>query len=844
MVTSKQLKEKMRDYRRAFKHNWGLFKENRVGLLGLGIMLAFVVIAVTSPMMGLRHPIEWMAPDSDVVIVDNYFDPTTNGPITTELATRIHPTGGDTTPVDRIYFAGGDGSNAAPYGIYSKSVEDGSNAWQIGTFSKAFMTNSPITASPVGVDFGNSKYTDDLDFWLFFGTESGRVYSIQDGNADDVNPVSVPSGDAVWSEQLTGGAVMGVAIHNEAYGDLLDEQDMLFVTTETAVYGFRAERGNVYDSYTNTTTVEFLGWQQIWMNDTVLSSTTNSTTTTLTAPAVNADGTYIYVGATDGMLYAFNVQTGVMENTYDLYDPAYDYATDATQLQIPERQAANERRGYWSSRPYAAQNKIVATTDDGRIHVIYSADASPLAGWEGGYPLNLTATDLDLGNLTNPYVSDDGSQILVGSDSGYVFRVAIGELASGDSPINQIFDTTLNKALPTKVTSTPYWDNIQKYIYVPARNTLGNSDPSDDYTILYCINTESKTSSVDAITGETVGASYVGQGNVTWRKTVPGVTFGRPIVYDDWAGGGDGHLSTVEIAFATVALDSNGTPLSDPNSKIYSFSAAGRMITPLPPTWAISPTITNEDGIEIPNDKWTNQTEGADHPHESGNTYFLGTDAQGRDVLSQTLLGSRIALLVGFAAAIFSISIGMLVGLVSGYYGGNVDTLLMRFTDVILVLPGLPMLIILAAVMEPSIWNIVFIIGIVGWGGTARVIRSEVLTLKERPFIDSARVTGASKARIMFRHIAPNILPLAVLYMTFYVSGAILSEASLSFIGLGDPRTMSWGMMLNFVQHANALTAWWWLLPPGISITLICLAFFLLGRAFDEIVNPRLRRRR
>jgi peptide/nickel transport system permease protein len=167
----------------------------------------------------------------------------------------------------------------------------------------------------------------------------------------------------------------------------------------------------------------------------------------------------------------------------------------------------------------------------------------------------------------------------------------------------------------------------------------------------------------------------------------------------------------------------------------------------------------------------------------------------------------------------------------------------MRFTDVILVLPALPLLIVFAAMMSPSIWNIIFIIAILGWGGVARVIRSEVLSLKERPFIDSARVTGASKSRIMFKHIAPNVFPYALLYMTFAISGAILFEAALSFIGLGDPSTISWGMMLNYVQHSNALEAWWWLLPPGICITLVCLAFFLLGRAFDEIVNPRLRRR-
>ncbi|MEK6851410.1 MAG: ABC transporter permease, partial [Candidatus Thermoplasmatota archaeon] len=171
------------------------------------------------------------------------------------------------------------------------------------------------------------------------------------------------------------------------------------------------------------------------------------------------------------------------------------------------------------------------------------------------------------------------------------------------------------------------------------------------------------------------------------------------------------------------------------------------------------------------------------------------------------------------------------------------ESILMRFTDVILVLPGLPLIITLAAVLGASIFNIVLVIALLGWPGIARIIRAEVLSLKERPFIDSARVTGASTTRIVFRHIAPNVLPLAFLYMTFAVSGAILTEAALSFIGLGDINTMSWGIMLQLVSQSKALTAWWWLLPPGLAITLISLSFFLVGRAFDEIVNPRLRKR-
>ncbi|KXH71203.1 MAG: hypothetical protein AM326_11940 [Candidatus Thorarchaeota archaeon SMTZ-45] len=221
----------------------------------------------------------------------------------------------------------------------------------------------------------------------------------------------------------------------------------------------------------------------------------------------------------------------------------------------------------------------------------------------------------------------------------------------------------------------------------------------------------------------------------------------------------------------------------------------------------------------------------------------MGLDNRGRDIFSQWVWGSRIALFIGFSAAFIAISIGTIIGLVAGYFGGKIEVVLMRFTDVMLVIPSLPLIITLAAVLGSGVGNLILVIAIVGWTGVARVIRSQVLSLKERPFIESARVTGASHARIMVKHILPNVLPLAFLYMTFAVSGAILYEAALSFIGLGDISTVSWGRMLQDVSQSKALEAWYWLLPPGLAITLISLGFFLVGRAFDEIVNPRLRKR-
>ncbi len=230
--------------------------------------------------------------------------------------------------------------------------------------------------------------------------------------------------------------------------------------------------------------------------------------------------------------------------------------------------------------------------------------------------------------------------------------------------------------------------------------------------------------------------------------------------------------------------------------------------------------------------------------YPSGNFYFLGTDDKGHDIWTWLVYGSRVAFIVGILAAFMQVVIGTLYGVLSGYRGGLTDTLMMRFADIMLTIPFLPIILILTSILGPSIWNIIMVIGIFGWAGIARVIRAQTLSLKSRPFVDAARVAGASRARIMISHILPNVLPFAFLYMTLGVAAAILTEAALSFLGLGDPHAISWGQMLYSIQIAGAtMYAWWWLLPPGLSITLISLGFYLIGRAFDEILNPRLRKR-
>ena len=224
--------------------------------------------------------------------------------------------------------------------------------------------------------------------------------------------------------------------------------------------------------------------------------------------------------------------------------------------------------------------------------------------------------------------------------------------------------------------------------------------------------------------------------------------------------------------------------------------------------------------------------------------HWLGTDFIGRDLLSQLLVGARIAFLVGISAAFMSVFLGTAIGMIAGYAGKFIDTLLMRLADIIMVMPSLLVLLMLSALFSKlSIWFIVFFIALFRWPGVSRVIRAQTLSLKHRPFIEAAKVAGASHLRIIFRHIMPNVLPLSFLYMTFQVTSAIIIEAALAFLGFGDPGTVSWGMMLQWVwKTGHMFKAPYWLLPPGICISLITLSFYMLGRAMDEVLDRRLRK--
>lgn len=222
----------------------------------------------------------------------------------------------------------------------------------------------------------------------------------------------------------------------------------------------------------------------------------------------------------------------------------------------------------------------------------------------------------------------------------------------------------------------------------------------------------------------------------------------------------------------------------------------------------------------------------------------MGTTYMGRDIFSQLVLGSRVALLVGVLSAVCVVFIGTTIGIISGYYGGHVDNVIMRIVDIIYGIPFLPFALILVAVMGPGLINIILAIILITWRNTARLIRSQVLLLKRKPFVEAAVISGASHFRIMYKYIAPNVIPLSLVYVALSMGTGIMTEASLSFLGFGDPTLPSWGKMLYECYSNQAMfIAWWWMIPPGAAITLLVLSGFLMGRSYEEIANPRLRER-
>ncbi|MGZ8566425.1 MAG: ABC transporter permease [Actinomycetota bacterium] len=225
--------------------------------------------------------------------------------------------------------------------------------------------------------------------------------------------------------------------------------------------------------------------------------------------------------------------------------------------------------------------------------------------------------------------------------------------------------------------------------------------------------------------------------------------------------------------------------------------------------------------------------------------YWLGTDNFGRPVLWLLIQGARVSLTVGLVATLGTMIIGSAVGIAAGFFGGRIDTVLNAFTNWFLVIPWVVLAIVLVSILSPSLGVIIFVIAITSWAGTARLVRAQTFTVKERLYVERGRALGAGNWHLITRHILPNVFPVIFANTVLTVSLAILAETTLAILGLGDPSNVSWGTIIEEAFNAGALTAgyWWWLIPPGICLVLVTLSFTMCGYALDEILNPELRER-
>ncbi|MGP4015700.1 ABC transporter permease [Saccharopolyspora sp. 5N708] len=252
-----------------------------------------------------------------------------------------------------------------------------------------------------------------------------------------------------------------------------------------------------------------------------------------------------------------------------------------------------------------------------------------------------------------------------------------------------------------------------------------------------------------------------------------------------------------------------------------------------------APLLSDSSGLDV--------TRATGEPLQApSGEFWLGTDESGRSVLLLTWWGARVSLVVGLSAAVLSVLIGTVVGVLAAHFGGWTSRILLRFTDFFLVLPSLVLAIALSTVLARGLWTIVLAIGVTAWPATARMVRAQTLTIEARPYIERARALGAGPGHVIGRHVLPAVLPLVFANTTLSVASAIIAESTLSFLGLGDPSRVSWGTMLKSAMDTGAVTggAWWYLLPPGVGIVVVVLSFTLCGRALETVFNPRLRGRR
>ncbi len=771
-----RFKDRIRDSKKVFKENWRLFKQSKLGVIGLGIIIFFVLMAIFAPIIPYaseRDPVMWMAPDKDIIEPQYLWGDSSNY--------IVNNTG--------YVFVNGT-LETVKYPIYDEPVgllHDGSPLdMRLGEFSKSkYLEVIYLSTGSVGKGVLGVSPVDGTPTGLPQLTANDRISSA----------IPVDFGPVVSSVSIYRSAIIGNASEETKEG-------IIFVGSTTGnVVAINARVH--YETSGGGEKLFPVEYERLWLTN--INGSISQSISIFYGNESNMSDDRVVVTTDNGTVCAFSLRGGNVLWTTTL-----------------------NGTGFYSPISVDVGNMVVLTSRDGHFYGLNATDGTVL--WNSSFNVEFSKPFMSRYYSVN---ADEDALVFAGTSDGYIYGIRIydkntteglkraGErekylnLGKGEHQVPDIYVTPDDPETQSIYASISYLKGGQKMstvFCIRAKDIQVEDNPYVWKNDIYGTVSQRGVYYGDQgisyfVTDEGTLYAFTNQGGIRWKSTIEeGVPLHTPFVAPTIPHSPE---ETQFIYAAIIATSSNGD--------MAALSTNGKYLAPLSPG-----------------------------TYPSGNTYLLGTDAMGRDIFSQLIWGSRIALIVGFGAAFFSVLTGVLVGVVSGYFGGWIDSVLMRFTDVILVMPFLPLIIVFTSLMGPSIWNIILAITLVGWPGTARIIRSQVLSLKERPFIDAARVTGASNTRIMIKHIVPNVMPLAFLYMTFAVTGAILGEASLSFIGLGDPTTMSWGMMLYSISHGSGytLTAWWWLLPPGLAITFLVLGFFLVGRAFEEIINPRLRRRR
>ena len=715
----------LRKMLRSFKSTWKVYRRSKTGMVGLGIVLGFFIMATFAPWIS-PYDTEFKAPSEDIFIADSTIaalvdEKNWSAPLGLTAATRE-------SPVERILVYSDDG-DARIYPVDSR---------------EGIALDPPINYSiPSDVTYLNYIH---FSYSFFFILENDTLHeytnNLIDTNIEYILPFRPSHVSNLWN----------------GYSDVLTTQRIAFVVADGSQFALISKRPP--SASTGTPAATFV------------SNTTMDDATVIGNPLV-IDTTYYENGSviilpTDIGIIAYKINItrsglgNIVQNVtigermwvaeYSHEGESYDPVISEHMIAFPDPTSVTDE--------YKKTDVIILADTDDRLIALARSNGTVM------WAKSMIMPSIRSYDIASVHPSSIG--VIVVGTSGDRGLMAIIDPMTG--LIGQNNAQYTNQTFAGHVNSVP--------IFVSGQRTFLFSTDDDSIYL----------------------ASELMRINATF--SAPGGGSATPVSY-------------VGNIYVSSIIGGNYFAVITKDDTLFVESLHGINVAPLPPgTYA------------------------------SGNWYILGTDYEGHDILAWLIYGTRAELMVGITAAFFSVVIGTIVGLVAGFYSGIIDDLLMRTTDVVLSLPGLVIILLFAAVFGPSLMNIIIIIAILSWAGIARVIRSVTITLKERSFVDAAIIAGASDSRLIFTHIAPNVLPYAFLYMTFNISGAIVTEAILAFLGFGDVNYVTWGMMLQFLQiSGHSLDAPWWLLPPGIAITLLSLAFYLIGRAFDEVVNPRLRKR-